>query len=127
MFIRTWEVYRGPQFPRENYDISKILELIANKFHMVLSNKIINLKTNPFKYLVEINSSLNFANSCYAEHSISKLLGFEIQSTVIETSQTRAVEYMVFNSNKVFKQNWLPHFTEYQICMCTQILLNYLR
>ena len=44
MFIRTWEVDRGAQIPRGNYDISKVLELIKSQFHMVVSNKTINLR-----------------------------------------------------------------------------------
>ena len=43
VFIRTWEVDRGPQILRGNYDISKILELIESQFHMVFTNKTINL------------------------------------------------------------------------------------
>ena len=39
VFIRTWEVDRGAQIPRGNYDISKILELIESQFHMVFSKK----------------------------------------------------------------------------------------
>ena len=54
MFIKTWEVDRGPQIPGGNYDISKILELIETQFHMVFSNKTINLKINPYQYRVEI-------------------------------------------------------------------------
>ena len=85
MFIRTWEVDRGAQIPRGNYDISKILELIKVNFHMVFSNKTINLKMDPYQYRVEINPNVTFAIVCYAEHSILKLLEFESQSIVIET------------------------------------------
>ena len=99
MFIRTWEVDRGAQIPRGNYDISKILELIESQIHMVFSNKTINLRINPYQYLVEINPNVTFAIACYAEHFILKLLGFVSQSTVIETFHKRAVEYMVFNAN----------------------------
>ena len=76
---------------KSNYDISKILELIESQFHMVFSNKIINLKMDPYQYRVEINPNVTFAIACYAEHSILKLLGFGSQSTVIETRQKRAV------------------------------------
>ena len=48
MFIRTWEVDRGAHIPRFNYDISKILELIESQFHMVFTNKTINLRINPY-------------------------------------------------------------------------------
>ena len=61
---------------------------------MVLSNKIINLKINPYQYQVEINPNVNFAIACYAEHSIFKLLGFGSQSTGLQTFQKRAVEYI---------------------------------
>ena len=47
VFIRTWEVDREAQIPRGNYDISKILELIESQFHMVFSNKTINLRMDP--------------------------------------------------------------------------------
>ena len=47
VFIRTWEVDRGAQIPRGNYDISKILELIESQFYKVFSNKTINLRMNP--------------------------------------------------------------------------------
>ena len=99
VFIRTWEVDRGPQIPRGNYDISKILELIETQFHLVFSNKTINLKINPYQYRVEINRNVHFAIACYADCSILKLLGLGSQSTVIETPQKRAVEYMVFAAN----------------------------
>ena len=54
---------------------------------------------NPYQYRVKINPNVNFAIACYAELSILKLLGFGSQSTVIVTSQKRAVEYMIFNAN----------------------------
>ena len=85
MFIRTLGVDRGAQIPRGNYDISKILELIESKFHVVFSNKTINLRMDPYQYLDEINPNVTFSISCYAEHSILKLLRFGSQSTVIET------------------------------------------
>ena len=107
MFIRTWEVDRGAQIPRGNYDISKILELIESKFHMVFSNKTINLRMDPYQYRVELNSNVTFAIACYAKHSILKLLGFGSQSTVIGTPQNRAVEYMVFGAN-MYVQAKLP-------------------
>ena len=44
VFSRTWEVDRGAQIPRVNYDISKILELIGSQFHMVSRNKTNNLR-----------------------------------------------------------------------------------
>ena len=87
MFRRTWEVDRGPQIPRGNYDISKILELIESQFHMVFSNKTINLRMEPYQYRVEINPNVNIAIACNAERSILKLLGFGSQSTVIKTPQ----------------------------------------
>ena len=100
VFIKTWEVERGAQIPRGNYDISKILELIVSQFHMVFSNKTINLRMDPYQYRVEINFYVTFAIPCYAKHSILKLLGFGSQSTVIKTTpQKRAVEYMVFGAN----------------------------
>ena len=71
---------------------------------MVFTNKTINLSMDPYQYRVEIN---NFAIACYAERSILKLLVFGQQSTVIETPQKRAVEYMVFNSN-IYVQAKLP-------------------
>ena len=99
VFIRTWEVDRGAKFPRRNYDISKLLELIESQFHMVFTNKTINLRMDPYQYRVEINPNVNFAIASYAQRSIFKLLGFGSQSTVIETPQKRAVKYMVFNAN----------------------------
>ena len=99
MFIRTWEVDREARIPRGNYDISKILELIEGHFHMVFGNKTITLRMDPYQYRVEINPNVNFAIACDADRSILKLLGFGSQSTVIETSQKRAVEYMVFGKN----------------------------
>ena len=86
VFIRTWEVDRGAQIPRGNYDISKILELIESQFHMVFSNTTINLRMDPYQYRVEINPYVTNAIACYAEHSILKLLEIGSQSTVIETS-----------------------------------------
>ena len=47
MFIRTWEVDRIAQIQRCNYNKSKILELIESQFHMVFSNKTINLRMDP--------------------------------------------------------------------------------
>ena len=85
VFIRTSEIYRKPQIQRGNYDISKILELIESQFHMVFTNKTINLRMDPYQYRVEINLNVNFAIDCYAERSILKLLGFKSQSTAIET------------------------------------------
>ena len=76
VFIRTWEVDRGAKIPRGNYDISKILELIESQFHIVFTNKIINLRMDPYQYRVEINPNVNFAIACYAERSIFKLHGF---------------------------------------------------
>ena len=52
VFIRTWEVDRGEQIPRSYYDISKILELIESQFHMVFSNKTINLRMDPYQHRV---------------------------------------------------------------------------
>ena len=54
---------------------------------------------DPYEYRVEINPNVNFAIACYAERSILKLLRYGSQSTVIETSQKRAVKYMVFGEN----------------------------
>ena len=107
MFIRTLEVYRGAQIPRGNYDISKILELIESQFHMMFTNKTINLKMDTYQYRVEINPNVNFAIACYEERSILKLLGFASQLTVIETPQKRGVEYMVFGAN-MYVQAKLP-------------------
>ena len=50
--MRTWKVNRGAQISRGNYDISKILELIESQFHMVFTNKTINLKIDPYQYRV---------------------------------------------------------------------------
>ena len=50
---------------------------------------------DPYQYRVEINPNVNFAIACYAERSILKLLGFELQSTVIETFKMRAVDNIV--------------------------------
>ena len=86
MFIKTWEVDRGPQIQRGNYDISKISELIETQFHIVIINKIINPKINPCQYRVKINPNVNIAIACYAERFILKLLKFGSQSTVIVTS-----------------------------------------
>ena len=107
MFIRTWEVDRGAQIPRGNYDILKTLELIESQLYMVFSNKNINLRMDQYQYRVEINPNVTFAIACYAEHSILKLLGFGSQSTVIKTPQKRAVEYMVFGAN-MYVQAKLP-------------------
>ena len=107
MFIRTWEVDRGPQIRRGNYDISKILKLIESQFHMVFTNKTINLRMDPYQYRVEIHPSVNVAIACYAERSILKLFRFGSQSTVIATPQKRAVEYMIFNAN-MYVQAKLP-------------------
>ena len=54
---------------------------------------------DPYQYRVEINPNVNFAIACYADRSILKLLKFLSQSTVIETSQKRAVEYIIFGEN----------------------------
>ena len=82
---------------------------------------------DPYQYRVEINLNVNFEIACKADRSIHKLLEFGSQSSVIETPQKPAVEYMVFLVKIcMFKQNCLHQFNEYLICMCTQILLNYL-
>ena len=107
MFIRKWKVDRGAQITRGNYDVSKILELIESQFHMVFSNKTINLRMDPYQYRVEINPNVTFAIACYAKHSIFKLLAFGFPSTVIETFQKRAAEYMVFGAN-MYVQAKLP-------------------
>ena len=107
MVIRTWEVDRGAKIPRGNYDISKILQLIENQFHMVFTNKTINLSMDHYQYRVKIDPNVNFAIACYAERSILKLLRFGSQSTIIETPKKRAVEYMVFNAN-IYVQAKLP-------------------
>ena len=60
-----------------------------------------------YQYRVGINLNLNFAIACYVERSILKLLRFGSQSTVIETSQKRAVEYIVFGAN-MYVQAKLP-------------------
>ena len=108
VFIRTCEIARAAQIPRGNYDISKILELIESQYHMVFSNKTINLKMDPYQYRFEINPNVNFAIACYAERSILKLLTFGSQSTVIETPQKRAVEYMVFGANMYVQEKLCP-------------------
>ena len=74
---------------------------------MVFSNKTINLSMDPYQYRVEINPNVTFAIACYVEHSILKLLGFGSQSTVIESPQKRAVEYLVFGAN-MYVQAKLP-------------------
>ena len=66
----TWEVDRGAQIPRGNYNISKILRLIESQFHMVFTNKTFNLRMDPYQYPVEINPNVNFAIASYAERSI---------------------------------------------------------
>ena len=66
---------------------------------MVYINKTINLRIDPYQYQVEINPNVNFAIACYAERSILKILGLGSQSTVLETPEKRAVEYMIFNAN----------------------------
>ena len=91
VFIRTWEIDRGAQIPRGNFNISKILELIESQFYMVFTNKTFNQRMDPYQYRVEINSNVNFAIACYAKRSILKLLKFGSQSTVIEILQKRAV------------------------------------
>ena len=53
-----------------------------------------------YQYWVEINLSVNFASACYTERSILKRLGYGSQSTGIQTSQTRAVENIVFGNNQ---------------------------
>ena len=63
---------------------------------------------DPNQNRVEINSNVTFAIACYAEHSILKLLGFGSQSTVIETPQKRAVEYMLFGANMYVKKKLPP-------------------
>ena len=83
------------------------MELIESQFHLVFSNKTINIKINPYQYRDEINPNVTFEIACYAEHSILKLLGFVSQSTVIETPQKRTVEYMVFGAN-MYVQSKLP-------------------
>ena len=108
VFIRTWEVDRGAQISQGNYDISKILKLIESQFHMVFRNKTINLRIDPYQYRVEINPNVTIAIACYAEHSILKLIGFKSQSTVIETPQKRAVEYMVFGANMYVQEKLHP-------------------
>ena len=107
MFITTWEVDRGAQIPRGNYNISKILELIESQFFMVFNNYSITLRMDSYHYRVEINPNVNFAIACYAERSILKLLKFLLQSTVIETFQKRAVEYIIFGAN-MYVQAKLP-------------------
>ena len=52
-----WVVDRGPQIPRDNSDISKILELIETQFNLVFSNKTINLKIYSYQYCVEIKQT----------------------------------------------------------------------
>ena len=61
---------------------------------MVFSKETINLRMDPYQYRVDINPNVTFAIACYAEYSILKLLGFGSQSTVIETPQKRAIEYI---------------------------------
>ena len=59
--FRGWLVDRAPQIPRGNYNISKILELIEAQFHLVFSNKTINLKLDSYQYDVKINPNEKFA------------------------------------------------------------------
>ena len=63
---------------------------------------------DPYQYQVEINPNVTFAITTYAEHSILKLIGFKSQSTVIDTFQMRAVEYMVFGANMNVHANVPP-------------------
>ena len=74
---------------------------------MVLRNQTINQRMDPYQYRVEMNPNVNFAIACYAKRFIRKRLGFGSQSTVIETPQKRAVEYMVFGEN-MYVQAKLP-------------------
>ena len=127
MFIRTWEVDRGAQIPRGNYDISKILELLESQFHIVFSNKSINLRMDPYQYRVAINPNVTFKIACYAEHSILKLIGFKSQSTVIETPQKRAVEYMVFGANMYVQAKLLPSIQKISNMYVYLDIVNYLR
>ena len=62
---------------------------------------------DPDQYQVEINLNVHFAIACYAERFIHKILGFGLQSTVIESAQKRAVKYMVFGAN-MYVQAKLP-------------------
>ena len=125
MFIRTSEVDRKAQISRCNYDTSNIFKLIKSQFHIVFSNKIINLRMHYYQYRVKRNLNIILAIACYTKHFILEQLGFGSQSTVIETLQKQAVEYMEFSAICVFKQHCCSQFKDYQICMHTQILLNY--
>ena len=75
---------------------------------MVFTNKTINLSMDPYQCRVEINPNVNFGIACYAERFILKLLLFGSQSTVIETPQKRAVEYIIFNANIYVQTKLLP-------------------
>ena len=110
VFIRTWEVDRGAKITRGNYDISKILDLIESQFHMVFTNKIINLRMDPYQYRVEINSNVNFAIAWYAERSILKLVGFEPQLTVIKLFKSELLNIWYLMQICMFKHNCLHQF-----------------
>ena len=101
-------VDRAPQIPRGNYDISKILELIETQFHLLFSNKTINLKIDFYQYRVEINPNEQFAIACYADRSILQLLSFGSQSIVQLSSGKRTFEFIIFNSNKYIQAKLPP-------------------
>ena len=71
-----WMVDRAPQIPRGNYNISKILLLIKNRFNLVFSNRSFNLKIYSDQYRVAIIPNGHVAIACYANLSILQLIGF---------------------------------------------------
>ena len=101
-------VDRAPQIPRGNYNISKILELIETQFHLLFSNKPINMQIDSNQYRVDINPNEQFAIACYAKRSILQLIAFGSQSIVHKTQGKRTSEFMIFDSNK-YIQAKLPH------------------
>ena len=46
--FRGWMVHRTPQIPRGKYDIITILELVKTQFHLLFSNKTIDLKIDSY-------------------------------------------------------------------------------
>ena len=93
-------VDRALQIPEDNYNISKLLELIETQFNLVYSNKTINRKIDSYQYRVEINPNEQFAIACYADRSILQRFGFGSQSIVQNSIVKRTFEFMIFDSNK---------------------------
>ena len=80
-----------------------------------------------YQYRVEINPNVNLAIACYTKHSILKLLEFGSQSTVIESPQKRAVEYMVFGENIYVQEKLRLSIQRISNMYLYLDILNYLR